>query len=126
MSSSVGGTGGTGGSGAGGGNPLSGLGDMLGLGGGFDYDYNGSFRQKYGESLFTDEQKKLQAERNAELLANQMQFASRYSAAERANIDRSLALTGGKPVTPSATPGVQAQFAPKANLQLSAGVPVKV
>ncbi len=120
-------TNGTGGAGSGGGNlltnALGGIGDFF-TGGG-DYNYNMSFREKYGFSLVTDNQKRIQAEWDQRAFLKDLRTDKMHSAQLRRNIERTNAITGAT-VNAATAPDVATAHAPKTNLHFNAGVPVKV
>ena len=119
---------GTGGAGSGGGNVLTntlgGLGNLLGMGDG-NYNYGGTWRERYGESLVTDNQKRIHAQRAEEFFMKEMRSDRMHSAALQKNISKARAATGNS-TSFDATQSVAESHAPKTNLHFQAGVPVKV
>ena len=119
---------GTGGTGSGGGNfvsnALGGIGDLLGMGGG-DYHYGGTWRERFGESLFTNEQKRIHAQRAEEFFMKEIRSDRMHSAAFQKNINKARA-AAGTTASFEGTQDVAASHAPKSNLHFQAGVPVKV
>lgn len=120
-------TNGAGAAGSGGGNlftnALGGVSDFF-TGGG-NYNYNMSFREKYGFSLVTDNQKRIQAEWDQRAFIKDLRTDKMHSAQLRRNIERTNAITGAS-VDAATAPDVAAAHAPKSNLHFQAGVPVKV
>ncbi|MEM7677556.1 MAG: hypothetical protein AAF449_16265 [Myxococcota bacterium] len=109
-------------------NPFSAITNLF-SGGDGDYNYSGSWRERFGDSLVTDRQRKIHAERKAEADVRRMNVAMRHSAVLKHNVDRAVASDEGRPLAArdvSSVGNVESQFAPRANLQLAAGVPVKV
>ncbi len=103
---------------------VNGLGSLMGIS---EYNYSGgTWRERFGEGLFTNRQKRIHAEREAQAVLDRIRFSRRYSAGLKTNIDRAVTLTGGQPADTSNVQTVAESHAPKSNLHLLAGVPVKV
>ncbi|MEO1334960.1 MAG: hypothetical protein AAFV29_04930 [Myxococcota bacterium] len=110
-------------------NPLNAINNLLGGDSEGSYAGGGSWRERFGDSLVTDRQRRIHAERKAEAEVNRMNVSIRHSAALKHNVDRSAALDEGRPLAArdvSVVGNVDSQFTPRSNLQLAAGVPVKV
>ena len=105
-------------------NTLSSIGSFFGLGDFMSVD--NSWRARFGESILSDENdRRLRMEKEAKYQAAQVQAARSYFTNDRANINRAIAASGGRPLDPSVVPDVRAAHAPKESIHQQVGVPFR-